>query len=343
MRCMRRSSPSKPPTSFAHSSPERDFVHELGRKCEAGGAMVGMTIDPGSPCFVPHEPARPNTAVAGAGLRAEHSPMFIDSALYQHRPATASARLRAQPATPWQPSAAAIEAAHSALLSEAGFSAAQKRLWQLLSEVKALTPRLSPADFRVASVHLSVLAGAAPPEPAIVNEERPLTAGRPGAVVRLPLTPRSPPIARARGRSPYAPSLTTSRPSTATDARPISPDAIATRHLAIQPAPPQPSFATRPLSPRPGSAVMQPAVTAKLAGGEPRTVADDGSAVGQWVANRLAALEQQVAELEETTQYSVHAQHGFAGGGLNPARLDGDPSLWDGNDVAEWLRLYAPR
>lgn len=91
--------------------------------------------------------------------------------------------------------------------------------------------------------------------------------------------------------------------------------------------------------------------------------------VGQWVARRLAKLEQELLTAEEATATTaaasraqenggvsdgastaatprmrpMHAPHGHAphGHGWSAARLDADPSLWSAAEVTQWLRLQA--
>ena len=354
--------------------------------------MVGMTIDVESPRFIPRQDPRPNSNTAmSASLF--HLDVGGVNGGFGARPSTALGNLSwmRQVAAQWQPSASAVEAAHLALTTDAGYSVAQKRLWALISDIKALSSMLSPADYRAASVHLSVLAGQAPPEPHVHHEERPLSPGHPGRA-RLPLTPRSPAT-----RSP----LTTR--ATPTVMSNTSPTRSPTQRLASP---------FRSSSRRPGSAMPAPILAdIRLAGAETRPIVDDGSAVGKWVANRLGAVEQQVRDLHEQVPRAPSPQTmlqsvavsghqwqsaprspspqtvgtsgrafvsapgiGSASGaasaaesssvvicghqrnqrssvastamssedvGVQPARLGGDPTLWEVRDVSEWLRLYA--
>ena len=331
--------------------------------------MVGMTIDVESPRFIPRQDPRPNSNTAMSASLFHLDVGGVNGGVGA-RPSTALGNLSwmRQVAAQWQPSAAAVEAAHLALTTDAGYSVAQKRLWALISDIKALSSMLSPADYRAASVHLSVLAGQAPPEPHVHHEERPLSPGHPGRA-RLPLTPRSPAT-----RSP----LTTR--TTPTELSNTSPTRSPTQRLASP---------FRSSSRRPGSAMPAPILAdIRLAGAETRPIVDDGSAVGKWVANRLGAVEQQVRDLHEQVPRSPSPQTvgtsgrafvsapgiGSASGvasaaesssvvicghqrnqrssvastamssedvGVQPARLGGDPTLWEVRDVSEWLRLYA--
>jgi len=240
--------------------------------------MVGMTIDVESPRFIPRQdPLFSNTAMSTSLFHLDGGGV---NGGFGARPSTARGNLSwmRHVAAQWQPSAAAIEAAHLALTTDAGYSVAQKRLWALISEIKALSSMLSPADYRAASVHLSVLAGQAPPEPLVHHEERPHSPGHPGRA-RLSLTPRSP-----ASRSPLT---TRATPTVMSNTSPTS----------FRPPTQRPASPFRPSSMRPGSAMPAPILAdIRLAGSEARPIVDDGSAVGKWVANRLGAVEQQVRD-----------------------------------------------